>query len=275
MKLSEKLKIRCPSCVKLYEVSSEDITSETPVFQCVSCETHFYFEFPPGNAEQIPCYPLEKTVKPEDIPSHNAKRQRAQDFKEEMRSCPKCGALNGRRAHECYSCHVIFGKLEGLPVDPTLRAQPSLVRKWKNLVEQFDNQDLHDEFLRSCHELDALKFASLKYEEIKAAQGGDATCEQMLARIRAMESVGQGPSRKRVQRPTVQQKTGSSRRLNWKKCLLLVPLAISLIFVFLGMLNLGKRNLVGVGVALTFMWVGILIMVKGRISLSDFMDEKK
>lgn len=272
MKLSEKLKIRCPSCTKLYEVSSEDVTSETPVFQCVSCATHFYFEFPPANLEKIECFAIEKSTTPEKLAS-NAKQQKNVDPQEEMRSCPKCGALNGRRAHECYSCHVIFEKLEGLPMDPSLRAQPSLVRKWKNLVSNFENQELHDEFVRSCHELDALKFAALKYEEIKSAQGGDVTCDQMLARIQAMGAMSLANHRNR--RVEAQKVAKPEFRLNWKKCLLLLPLAISAMLILFGMLNLGRRNLIGVGVALTFMWVGMVIMVKGRIALSDFMDEKK
>lgn len=182
---------------------------------------------------------------------------------QEMKSCQKCGALNGRRAKECYSCHVIFEKLEGLPKDPSLKAQPSLVRKWKNLVENFENEELHDEFIRSCHELDALRFAVLKYEDLKAAQGGDPQCDQMIARINSLMMVGLS------QKP----KTNAAvEKPKWNKYLYWGPFGLSAFLILLGMINLGHRNLIGVGVALACMTAGLIVMIKGRISASDFLD---
>ncbi len=169
-----KLKIRCPSCTKLYEVESEEIHSETPLFQCISCDSRFSFEYPPTEPLNVLCFPV--TLNLAEVLSTDAGHQaspllHAEPGTQEMKSCPKCGALNGRRAKECYSCHVLFERLEGLPKDPSLKAQPSLVRKWKNLVENFENEKLHEEFLMACHQMDALRFATLKYEELKSAQG--------------------------------------------------------------------------------------------------------
>lgn len=183
---------------------------------------------------------------------------------QEMKSCPKCGALNGRRAKECYSCHVIFEKLEGLPKDPSLKAQPSLVRKWKNLVENFENQELHDEFIRSCHELDALRFAVLKYEDLKAAQGGDPVCDQMIARINSLMLIGL------AQKPGA--KADNAMKPKWHKYLFWGPFGLSALLILMGMINLGHRNLIGVGVALACMTAGLIVMIKGRISVSDFLD---
>ena len=279
-----KLKVRCPHCAKLYEVESEDILSDTPVFQCISCDSHFGFEYPPANPEQVAAFLI--STKSVDAPtpalqasvSHGAGgdllKMQAELFNKavepsadtEMKSCPKCGALNGRRALECYSCHVIFERLEGLPQDTSLRAQPSLVRKWKNLLENFENSDLHDEFIRSCHELDALRFASMKYEELKTAQGGDALCDQMIAKINSLMMVGL------AQKPTASSQANKHARPKWFKWLFWGPYTTAALMILWGMLSLGHRNLIGVGMALLCMTTGVIYMVRGRVSLSDFMD---
>lgn len=258
-----KLKIRCPSCAKLYEVQSEDIHSETPLFQCISCDSRFSFEYPPLDPANVACFVvnLSSNVSPEAEVTTSTPAAQQQ---EAMKSCPKCGALNGRRSKECYSCHVLFERLEGLPKDPSLRAQPSLVRKWKNLVENFENEELHDEFIRTCHELDALRFASLKYEELKAAQGGDPQCDQMIARINSLMMVGLS------QKPLA--KTEASGRPKWQKYLYWGPFGLSALLILMGMVNLGHRNLIGVGVALAFMAAGLIVMIRGKFSLSDFID---
>ncbi|WP_374001519.1 hypothetical protein [Bdellovibrio bacteriovorus] len=274
-----KLKIRCPSCAKLYEVESDDIQSETPLFQCISCESRFSFEYPPQDPLNVMCFKVSlepeattEEISSESVPPMMEKSEQilaaerhvgmaAEPGTHEMKSCPKCGALNGRRAKECYSCHVIFEKLEGLPKDPSLKAQPSLVRKWKNLVENFENEDLHDEFIRSCHQLDALRFAVLKYEDLKTAQGGDPKCDEMIARINSLMMVGLS-----------QKPAGEAVKPKWNKYLYWGPFGLSAFLILLGMINLGHRNLIGVGVALACMTAGLIVMIKGKISASDFLD---
>lgn len=279
-----KLKVRCPSCAKLYEVASEDIHSETPVFQCISCEGRFGFEYPPVDAANVLTFAVSASGEVESSNAQQNQEMSAEEllasFKEpikeptvdhvqsqEMKSCPKCGALNGRRSKECYSCHVLFERLEGLPQDPSLRAQPSLVRKWKNVLENFDDVNLHEAFIKSCGELDAFKFAIMKYEEIKSAQGGDALCDQMIARINSMMMVGMS------QKSTVKAAAAvNPDRPKWMKWIYIGPFALSGLLILWGMLNLGHRNLIGVGVALSCMAVGLIVMIRGRLSLSDFMD---
>lgn len=268
-----KLKIRCPSCAKLYEVESEEIHSENPLFQCISCESRFSFDYPPADPQQVPCFMI--SAQAAEASASNAQHQGSvtvtavEPGTQEMKSCPKCGALNGRRAKECYSCHVLFERLEGLPKDPALKAQPSLVRKWKNLLENFSNEELHEEFIMACRELDALRFASMKYEELKSAQGGDPQCDQMLARINSLMMVGLS------QKPlpaSASAKKETPARPKWQKYLYWGPFGISALLILLGIVNLGHRNLIGAGVALGFMTAGLIVMIRGKISLSDFID---
>lgn len=260
MILSEKLKIRCPSCTKLYEVESGEIHSEMPLFQCISCDSRFSFEFPPTDPAHVQCFvvPAKSSLEMAALVEENVAKQH------EMKNCPKCGAMNGRRAKECYSCHVLFERLEGLPQDPSLKAQPSLVRKWKNLVHNFENEKLHEEFLMACHQLDALRFATLKYEELKAAQGGDPQCDIWLARIQSLMMVGLSQSMNKSEKSTAKPK--------WQKYMYWGPFGLSALLILLGTINLAHRNLVGVGVAFAIMSAGIIVMLRGRLQASDFFD---
>ena len=280
-----KMRARCPSCSKLYEVASEDLRNEAPLFECVSCHCRFSMEYPPADPMNVLTFivPLDHVTQenqrsePQEsisVAAMSAPVSRTdaalaaakEPGVDEMKACPKCAAMNGRRAKECYACHVIFERLEGLPQDPSLRAQPSLVRKWKNLLENFADSQLHEDFIRSCHELDALKFAVMKYEEIKAAQGGDSLCDQMLARIQSLMMVGL------AQKPLAQNKAPAFNLAKYRKYFFWGPYSISTFMILLGMMNLGHRNLIGVGVALACMTSGLIVMIRGRISWSDFVD---
>jgi hypothetical protein len=279
------MRARCPSCSKLYEVASEDLRNEAPLFECVSCACRFSMEYPPVDPMNALTFvvPLEHITQetqrsePQEsasvtqfaavgVAGVNAAAAPKEPGVDEMKACPKCAAMNGRRAKECYSCHVIFERLEGLPQDPSLRAQPSLVRKWKNLLENFSESPLHEDFIRSCHELDALKFAVMKYEEIKVAQGGDTLCDQMLARIQGLMMVGL------AQKPLASKPAPSFDMAKYRKYFYWGPYTISTLMILLGMMNLGHRNLIGVGVALACMTSGLIVMIRGRISWSDFVD---
>lgn len=275
-----KLRIRCPSCAKLYEVSESDITSHSPQFDCVVCATRFSFSMPVANPQQIRTFIVAKSEEMEKARSFQQELE-ARSFanlqqeiessaqKNSTRACPKCGAINEKKAQECYSCHVLLARMEQLPLDPTLKAQPSLVRKWKNLVLNFDNLELHEDFLKSCHQLEALRFAILKYEELKSAQGGsDEVCERMIQKAQGLLQVVL--SGRTLGELSSSAKIEAAPRQKWSKYILWTPISVGLIMMMMGFLNLGLRNLVGAGVAMILLTLGLIFLWKGRISLSDF-----
>lgn len=252
----EKLRFRCPDCEKLFETEVNALQSAQPQFECVACQCRFTFDYSPSVEVVIPRrLPKKVAVGPAQSASSDASRE-----------CPKCGALNRKGAEECYSCHVILAKVEGLPKDRSLRAQPSLVRKWKELLQDFEDRARHEDFLMSCHLFDAHRFAILKYTELKEAQGGDAICDEMIARLNVLMSV---TARNQIQaagdeNPWLTAKT--------RKYLMWSPFVSSALMIVIGLSNLAYRNLVGLGVALLVLTVGVLLSTKGRISLSDFVD---
>lgn len=258
---SEKLKIRCPSCVKLYEVDTADIHSDAPQFQCVSCQTRFAFFYPPVQAGKIECFILDAAG--QELADVQYQLSGEISIEEAMasdkqKSCPKCGALSPMGAEECYSCHVIFAKLEGLPTDSSLRAQPSLVRKWRTLVDDFNNKNAHKEFVRSCHELEALPFAKSKYEDMRSALGGDSLCEEMIAEISELEKI----SHKELVRKEQEAAAVFNWKRDWLRYAIYTPFVLSAILVLWGSTSLGHRNLIGIGVAMACLATGIRLSVR-------------
>lgn len=278
--IGEALKIRCPSCEKLYVVNEEDIQSHSPQFDCVSCATRFGFVYPPENPQSVPTFKVTSSPEIEQARSFQQELE-AQSFaalqqeisqaaeKNSTKSCAKCGAINEKKATECYSCHVLFERMDQLPLDPMLRAQPSLVRKWKNLVVNFDNLQLHEEFLKSCHQLEALRFAILKYEELQKAQGGrDEVCAKMIFKAQGLLQVTLSGKKEGDLR--FQKEKEPSKVPRWHKYVILPPFAVAGTMIAMGFFNLGIRNLVGAGVAVALLTLGLVLFWKGRISLADF-----
>ena len=272
----EKLRLRCPTCSKLYEVSDSDISSATPHFDCISCASRFTFDYPVRNFKDIATRVIfQNPATPEtlsfqqELENQIRLHQTTSAPQQQSHSCPKCGAANNKGLAECYSCHVIFEKMLELPLDPTLRAQPSLVRKWKNLVLNFDNAELHEDFLKSCHELDALRFAILKYEDLQKAQGGkDDVCESMIYKAHGLLQV---TLYSRKSGDPFHKKESSKTIVSWHKYVFFTPLIVSALMMLSGFTSLAQRNLVGAGVAVMLLTFGLTLFWKGRVSISDFI----
>src|SRR5690606_7868100 len=109
------------------------IFSSTPEFQCIECSTRFAFDFPP-----------------EDVTAVKTRVVVPQVAQEKTKKCPRCAAETVQSAVECKACGVIFEKLEGLPENRSLKAQPSLVRRWKEVLADYANDELHQEFIMAC-----------------------------------------------------------------------------------------------------------------------------
>lgn len=262
-KAAGKWRVRCPSCSKLYEVSQADLHSQAPQFRCLICQCRFTFN---ADMEILEDSALKNPV----VPTVDAESQ--------MKDCPKCGFSNPQTEAECRRCHVLFSRLEGLPQDPSVRAQPSLVRKWKSLLNDFEDTAKHDEFINSCRQLGALPFAQSKYQELKKIQGGDAICEQRLAQVQAymlidLEAQSQVSwLEQQSQHPRVQAALQFLSKFNWPKIAMWTPYLVSFALIVWGMVHLGHRNLIGLGVAIACLATGLILIIRGRLSLRDFFE---
>lgn len=242
------------------------IFSTSPHFQCLDCSTRFTFDFPPANPADVRA----RAVAPEaDVPgtgpaaAGDAPAMSKRVSAVAKRKCPKCGAESPKTADECYSCHVIFEKLEGLPIDSAIRVQPSLVRRWKELLNDYGDEDLHQSFLMACRDQGALDFARLKYEHIRRMQGQDPVADRMIERIDALTAVAE-IARKDANAPAAPEGTRDgtgvlARTLKrWRMFAFFTPLTISLLMILWGMSHPSARNMIGAGIAVSLLSYGAI-----------------
>jgi hypothetical protein len=245
--------VRCPSCQKLFRIDSREIKSSQPHYDCSSCKGRFTFDFPPANVNRVETrlvsqaetFTLQETETTAVIGT-------------DLKKCPKCSAINPKPAEECIRCHVIFAKLEELPLDPALGAFPSLMRAWQELLSDYNNLKKHLAFVNRCEDLQALPFALKKYELLKEAQPQDEMAQQMFHSV-WMKSLARRVSKQKF-----------IAQINWARVRRLAPFALGTLLILIGFSTTGWRNLVGVGAAILFLTLGLTIFIKGRISLADF-----
>lgn len=259
--LPEVLQIRCPSCTKLYEVHSKDVRGRQPQFECVLCHCRFSFSFPPAQPDDIQCKILSHSHMKRALESKTLNGSESAYLK----TCPKCAALNPLRSLECYSCGVIFSRVEGMPREAHLRAQPSLLKKWKSILNDYENQELHEEFLQSCIAVQALDFARDRYQEAIAMQGIDPIGEQMVRRVDGLKNETKEPSNKSN---LLQGSLLHNLLMRYWRAF---PLALGVIFVFIGLIGKTNRNMVGVGITLLLLSVGFVYIMNGRVKWNDFI----
>lgn len=242
--LASVVNIRCPNCFKLYTVKTEEIHENKPKFACNSCEQVFWIAFPEClGPEEVLGYPEA------EIETHGVDfKLKDMDFVEETyRDCPRCKAKNVNAAKECNSCGVVFEKFEGQKLKSfEISSTESLKTSWNAVMDNYEHDNFHQEFIDLCLAEKKIDFAAQKYSKILMAYPGDRVAQQMLERIEnlAMATFGS---------PLDIEKPPSKKRFRWTFLLMSLGLSMVLIGYFIPQL----RNMVGVGVALMFLTAAV------------------
>lgn len=110
---------------------------------------------------------------------------------EEQRNCPKCGTQNSRQAQDCKACGIVFeryrpGEGEKVAGEIQLAGSHELVAHWKDVLENYADEDLHEEFVSACLEAKCLPFASHKYARILSVTPEEEIAMKMRKRIVAL-----------------------------------------------------------------------------------------
>lgn len=103
----------------------------------------------------------------------------------QQKTCPKCGYANVADAVECSACGVIFSKLsdpDSAP-DAQVLANPAIVAQWKDVVQNYADEDLHEAFIQSCLAAQKLNFASQQYRKMLEINPSDQTAKAMQDKI--------------------------------------------------------------------------------------------
>jgi ribosomal protein L40E len=251
------LNVRCPSCQKNYRIDTRDIKSSEPHFECLVCQSVFGFMYPPASSSAVQARVIRQSL----VPLEKLVSDRPMDVK----TCAKCTALNAKGSKECRLCGVNFDQIQDLPLDPALRARPSLKKAWKDLMTDYSNVRKHLAFMERCEDLEALPFALKKYQDLKATQPHDNFADEMLHRVWA-----RSVAKKFGDFSETLKISSMARRINWIRAGKLLPWISSTVFLVVGFSQPAYRNLAGVGAALLFITLGLHLMVKGRITFDDF-----
>ena len=269
-----------------------------PEFECINCNNIFAIETPIQDPKKIVTRLL---FRPQELlndnidqasesvaageASENSKRSNSdsctfvksklkkiginskiEEFGTEVKSCPKCSALNPKAFKECIKCGVIFSRLENLPLDPKLGAIPSLVRAWQDLMSDYTNLKKHFAFLDQCEELKALPYALKKYEDLKSVQQQDQIAREMLHRT-LFRQFARKANNLSSRYPMVRFLSN----LPWARIFKIAPVCFALFFILIGIFSQSLRNLVGIGVAIGFIYLGMMTFVQGRIHWRDYL----
>ena len=102
--------------------------------------------------------------------------------------CPKCSTLNPRDEVDCRGCGVVFDRMrEGTAEFQAellaLAKDPTLIRQWSALLENYVELSAHDAFVVDCERVGALAFAAQKYGGILQVVPNEEIAKSKLNQI--------------------------------------------------------------------------------------------
>jgi hypothetical protein len=251
------LKMRCPSCSKLYSVQAGFVAqfsknAEAPKFQCVDCQVHFLALIPADlSSGSLDTVSADSTLTHVFEPSF--KRPRARLATESVPLLAKRSAGSeyveiprDPEADERFANDVLLG------------GNRELVALWEQVIFDYTNEQCHERFIAGSCARGALAFAASKYKTLLEVAPGEELATRMRERIMAMASHRFDV----VNRLEASSRTGFPIP-SFNTLLLLVG---SFAF-FAGILAPGSGNLGGVGISMFALAIGIRYFVKKPTSI--------
>lgn len=100
-----------------------------------------------------------------------------------QRSCPQCDQIISIAQNECPVCGVVVTKLE-CPNGFEGRVSEELFKKWKLVLEHYDDLRFHDDFLNLSIRQQNLGYAAQKYQYAQGLESGDLIAKSMIEKIK-------------------------------------------------------------------------------------------
>jgi hypothetical protein len=250
----KSFEFRCPQCLKLYTAKSSQIYSSEPQFECAKCHCLFSFAYPPAD----------KTISTKALAAPQVLKlsRKEKGNSPELQTCPQCQAVSPRTAIDCYKCGVVFAKAQA-----SLKALPSLVKMWQELLQDYNNMRKHVEFVDRCEDLQALPFALKKYQLLRETQPHDSLTQEMFSSVIIKSLAKNAKKYKKI--PMIQ----SFLQLPWANIFRVSPLVFGGSILVVGVLREDARNLAGAGVAFLAFTLGLAYFIHGRLRWADFWQE--
>lgn len=256
--IQPEIRMRCPSCFKLYAVDPHTIYVEKPEFDCVACPQKFWISFPEAlEHSEIVAFPIEW--------SEQYKSELSQE--DEMFSAPPKESLNPELVEKIsknFSEMIkdpVPEKTSGIrkvgfvdDVDTELNSEYWFLEKsWDKVLNNYDVKSTHKEFIHSARAKQSLEFALGKYKSFCEANGHDEISKEM-----------KGYCEKLIQDFAIHKSVLGAETKGHKKYLKYLPwviISFSAGLIGLGFSNESLSDLAGFGFALIFL-TGALSLLK-------------
>ncbi len=157
---TQEIRFRCPCCEKLYQTSGDVFTETNPEFDCQNCQKSF--------------------VLTSSVNSFGLYETKSDQYN--FASCPKCNHLMPEASKECPSCGVFVEKYQQMAQSES-PALYELNQLWVKVINHFNDDQFHQNFLNQCQQKTALSFAFQKYDELRKTMNYDTVCEKYLKQI--------------------------------------------------------------------------------------------
>jgi len=251
---ADYLTIRCPQCLKLYMVHEGQIKTVYPEFTCTGCDCHFAFEYPVPNRDSILTFQIAPT-----------------QF-ELKKKCPKCDFLQSEKNETCSACGIVIENFLLLKNETYPRVSVDLIKLWNDVLQEFENGYAHELFINQCRSKHKLDYAEFKYKELGKRAGDESMVSPWLGKInpekydpKLKESIVEEPSivavvvtdqttPKFIQRMSALY--GYLVKHNW---FYMIGTLAGILLIVMGMSTPGKRNQIGLGIALLLSSLGFYV----------------
>ncbi len=165
------LRIRCPYCLRVFKAFTNEFEEEQPDFQCSSCQKIFWINT--KDTENI------LLGKPADMRKNSTPAPSGLGISTKI--CPRCTEEVPINDQECSYCGVVFIKMiEGAGASFQLRGE------WAKVVQNWHDDKIHDNFLRSCHKQNELVYGISCYGRALKDNQNNRKAREMIKRMESL-----------------------------------------------------------------------------------------
>ena len=168
---SSQVRIRCPHCLQTFKAYRNEFEEDKPDFQCSVCHEQFWINSTDKDSILL--------GKPKEV--QKEKKTPLLGLGITTKVCPRCVEEVPIGDEECSYCGVVFIKIiEGVESSFKLRGL------WSKVVQNWHDERVHDDFLRTCHKQNELVYGISCYGRILKEDKENSKAKEMINRMEAL-----------------------------------------------------------------------------------------
>jgi len=165
------LKIRCPHCFQIFKSFKNEFEEDYPSFHCFFCQEEFWISLGETTENIVLGHPVSDK---KDIDLHTPQMSFS-------KVCPQCSHKVPLADKECIYCGVVFMNL--------LKKQQvyfQLRSLWEKVLRQWQNDNIHNDFLSACYDQNQLVYGITCYGHILKEDKSNTKAREILSRMKAL-----------------------------------------------------------------------------------------